>query len=578
MAKDTPAPRAQRASAQRQPAASVEATHFGPLAGHETSGDAPLSMQLASNGDVQRIGRYEIQGILGRGGMGVVYEVFDPATSRVLALKTIETRFLELHDGAAEHRFRHEIKVLQRLEHDCIVRLFETGFTRHPMGYSLAYYVMEKLEGETLVKDIKANKRFALEEAVRVAASLAEALDYLDANNVLHRDIKPGNIFLERSGRVVLLDFGLARSEEFTRLTLAGQIVGTFSYMSPERLCGLPVNISADVFAAGVVFFQMVAGRHPFGSGTPTDLMASIQRGIDWPESITSLERGQEVQLLLGSMLSMDAKERPSPSEVARRARALLRRPAPSSNPPAPTSIQRRTSPGPMPTQTFARPEPAAQPQAQPKVVTPVSLPAQAPQTPPASVAHRPAIATFDTTAERQFSQPQTLLPAPRTGPSWTVVTLICGSLTCLAFTVGLLVGSGRFADQRRPRIASPELAAPGANLVPIAAAQPAVPEPVEPPPVPVEDPLASTDFREVYATAEQQIASGEAQAAIRSLQRALELNPAFADAHRSLGDAHRAIDEVERATHHYKLYLALRPEAADASKVRAILVKLGAE
>src|SRR5262249_12978464 len=184
----------------------------------------------------EKVGRYEVVGILGRGGMGVVYEVVDQTTGFIYALKTIETRFLALPDSNAAQRFRQEISVLERLDHPSVVRLYDSGFARHPLGYDLAYFVMERLDGDTLDRDVKGGKKFGVEETVDTMAQLVDALDYLGQHSVLHRDIKPGNIFREVGGRVVLMDFGLARSEEFTRLTLAGQIVGTFGYMSPERL------------------------------------------------------------------------------------------------------------------------------------------------------------------------------------------------------------------------------------------------------------------------------------------------------------------------------------------------------
>jgi serine/threonine protein kinase len=586
LVKDTTASRNGRRSGGQRSSAPIDATHLGTLAEVEAAGDeaAPLTIVLTGSGDVERVGRYEVRGVLGRGGMGVVYEVFDPKTHKSFALKTIETRFLELADGAAEHRFRHEIKVLQRLEHPGIVRLFETGLARHPMGYQLAYYVMERLEGETLVKDIKASKRFQVEEAVRVTVALAEALDYLHQNGVLHRDIKPGNIFLEKNGRVILLDFGLARSDEFTRLTLAGQIVGTFSYMSPERLCGLKVDVSADVFAVGVVMFQMLAGRHPFGSGSPTDLMAAIQRGIEWPDTILNLDKGAELQSLLSGMLAMEAKNRPSPTDVARRAKAITRKIPAQHTPSGPSAAARRPQPpaATVAAQTVARAEAVAPATVgAPTTARPIS-PSHTPSAP--IVAHpRPTIPN-DTSQEAHLVQPissQGMLPQVATqGPSWTVVALITGSMTCFAFTLGLLIGSSRAPD-RSTASAEPDheiVAAPP----PVAPQAPPIVDqrPIAPLPAPVEEPEPEKygDAKAAFAAAERQISAGQHQAAIRSLKRTLELNPAFADAHRRLGDAHRAINEVDRAMQHYKMYLVLRPEAGDAPAVKSILNRLSGD
>jgi len=379
----------------------------------------PLEIGLGPNGEVESIGRYHVRGVLGRGGMGVVYEVEAEGDSARYALKTIETRFLELTDNAAAQRFGHEIKVLERLVHPGIVRLYDAGIARHPLGYDLAYYVMEKLEGDTLVTGIKSGTPYPVDDALRVVAGLGEALDYLAKSAVLHRDIKPGNIFLEDSGRIVLVDFGLARSQEFTRLTLAGQIVGTFSYMSPERLAGAPVDVAADVFAVGVVFFQMLTGRHPFGAGTPPELMAAIHRGIDWPESFSRLEKSAGLKELLTAMLAIDARDRPSPTLLAERVRAM------------------RSTKKPV---AFTR-----SPQA--TMATLLIEPDRTKLTPPPANV-RPIAATDPTPAR---SHDRTPLPPPRRpegrgamapGPPWAIFVLVSASIACLAFTIGLLVGS----------------------------------------------------------------------------------------------------------------------------------------
>lgn len=543
MAREQASPGAARPPRSAAGSSINEATDPGAL-GLET--DA-VSIILAPSGEAERVGRYVVRGVLGRGGMGVVYEVESPGIPGRLALKTIETRFLELSDGAAAQRFRHEIKVLERLVHPSVVRLYDAGIARHPLGYELAYYVMEKLDGDTLVPGIKSGVPYPPDEALRVVAGLADALDYLARNNVLHRDIKPGNVFLETSGRVVLVDFGLARSQEFTRLTLAGQIVGTFSYMSPERLAGQVVDVAADVFAVGVVFFQMLTGRHPFGSGSPPELMAAIHRGIDWPESFNKLERASDLKALIGTMLAIDARSRPAPGALAERVRALRARRAPA----AATAIRAGGSPPGTITESF--PPPPVEGGARPPLTVLIETahasakPARDPAAVPA--ASWASISATDPTPGRGTDRaplPPVSVRTASGGPTWMMFGFASGSLACLAFTLGLLVGhqARRGESAPTPRVSAPD-----------------------------ERPSPSTPA-ELIAGAREAYERGDTAEAIRYAETALALDPTAADAHRLAGDAYGQAGKLPDAVAHYRSYVAARPAAADAPDVRALIQK----
>lgn len=512
-----------------------------------------VNITLTPSGETERVGRYAVRGVLGRGGMGVVYEVEAPGSPTRLALKTVETRFLELSDGAAAQRFRHEIKVLERLVHPSIVRLYDAGLARHPLGYELAYYVMEKLDGDTLVPGIKSGTPYPVDEALRVAGGLAEALDYLQKNGVLHRDIKPGNVFLETSGRVVLVDFGLARSQEFTRLTLAGQIVGTFSYMSPERLAGQPVDVAADVFAAGVVFFQMLTGRHPFGAGTPPELMAAIHRGIDWPESFARLERSADLKPLLTQMLALDARQRPQPAVIVERVRALRQS---RRGGPARAVAPARTGTESLPPTADRRAGPTLEARPAATVLIDAGPPRSARDP---AMGERPApehLARVDerTAPERAGGDlPRTI--SARTaagGPTWMMFGLASGSIACLAFTAGLLLGS--FAP-RPASHTSPDVA-------------------VEPTPD-VEPGRPLVGYAALVSGARDAESRGDVDETIRLARAASTVNPADAELHRILGDAYAKSGASAEAVQHYSRYVALRPEAADVDVVRAAIESL---
>lgn len=526
--------------ARREPAtpAHGDATDPGALG---VTGEL-VDIALAPTGETERVGRYVVRGVLGRGGMGVVYEVEAPGSPTRLALKTVETRFLELSDGAAAQRFRHEIKVLERLVHPSIVRLYDAGLARHPLGYELAYYVMEKLDGDTLVPGIKSGTPYPVDEALRVAGGLAEALDYLQKNGVLHRDIKPGNVFLETSGRVVLVDFGLARSQEFTRLTLAGQIVGTFSYMSPERLAGQPVDVAADVFAAGVVFFQMLTGRHPFGAGTPPELMAAIHRGVDWPESFARLDRSADLKVLLTAMLALDARQRPQPALIVERVRALRqpRRPAGPRHPvPARTATESLPSGG----------EHRAGPTVEARPAATVLIDAGPP---------RPARDPAITARGDERTAPERAPISARTaagGPTWMMFGLAAGSIACLAFTGGLLVGS--FAPRPADHVAVDQ--------------QAGQPERADP----TTTDGALVGYAALVSGARDAESRGDVDETIRLARAASAVNPADAELHRILGDAYAKTGASAEAVQHYRRYVALRPSAPDVDVVRAAIESL---
>lgn len=522
-----------------------EHTQIGSL--DEAAANA-LPIKLGDGGEVVSVGRYQVTGILGRGGMGVVYAIADRPAGKTYALKMIETRFLEIADNNAAVRFRQEISVLERLDHPGIVHLYDSGIARHPLGYDLAFFVMERLEGDTLDRDIKAGRVFSVPDALTVIRQVADALDYLARNKVLHRDIKPANLFLDRSGRTVLMDFGLARSAEFTRLTLAGQIVGTFGYMSPERLTGRPSDVSADVYALGVVLYQMLAGFHPWTAGSPTEMLEAIKRGLSIPASFHSLPSGAAIETLIREMLAYKADARPAPQMLRHRIDVLLDRVAP---------LPDKTKTG------GGSQRPATMPQviAAPIVATPIAATA-------AFVAEEPRLL--------QSAQLSMLPPVVvQAGPSWVMAGALALALGAICFAGGLLVGR---ASNEAEAIPVP-VVTPGVPLVP------RTNDPVlqDKPVVKAKETkvFAASSFTnpgEAYAYAETLLSAKRYAEAVPILERALQLNPAYADAHKLLGDAHFGADELSAAQEHYKTYLALRPGGEDAAKVKQTLKLIAGE
>jgi predicted Ser/Thr protein kinase len=503
----------------------------------------PLAPVILGPGErVEAVGPYRVLGPLGRGGMGIVYEVRRDDAGPVYALKTIEARFLALEDGNADRRFNHEIHVMAKLAHPGVVRLFEYGFARHPMGYDLAYFVMERLHGHGLDERLTTGPRFTPQEAVRCALEVTDALVYLEANGILHRDIKPANLFVHEDGRVVLMDFGLARSAELTRLTRAGHVIGTLPYMSPEALRAEETTSAVDVYALGAVLFELLTGDYPFLAKDPTELVRQIHKGVRWPEAVRFSGAEVQVRELVTHMLHADPKVRPSPKEVAMRATAILRSLGPGG-------------------------APAPQPETRSMVAAaaPVSAPAAEP---PRAVSIEASQAALSVSAARPLAP-----PPGRPGPTWPVALGLAGLCSGVAFALGVMVTYARVAPPPAPVAPPPRAAAP----------PPATPRPEAPPTAPDDAPPVSPEpevpsfasAQDAFRWGDQALKDGHYRAAIAALDETLQLNPAFARAHRRLGDAYLSLGELKDALRHYKTYRALRPSAPDAQQVAELIDKV---
>ncbi len=212
--------------------------------------------------DIEKLGRYDIVRVLGKGAMGVVYESRDPNLDRQVAIKTIRVQSLS-PEAAAEYegRFRTEARSAARLHHPNIVSVFDSG-----QDGDTAYLVMEFIQGEDLKHHLENGARFSVRSSIVMVHDLLMALDHAHRQNVVHRDVKPANMLIERSGRVKLTDFGVARIQEpdETHLTQVGGAVGTPKYMSPEQAKGLRGDSRSDVFSAGVVLYELLTGALPF--------------------------------------------------------------------------------------------------------------------------------------------------------------------------------------------------------------------------------------------------------------------------------------------------------------------------
>ncbi len=214
------------------------------------------------------LGRYEVRGELGRGGMGVVYRAFDPSLEREVAIKSVRLDGVDENAiSQLEERLSREAKAAAKLQHPNIVAVYD--FFRLE---DRAYIVMEFVKGSMLEVMALADTRAPVQRVVDILTQAAGALDFAHANGIVHRDIKPGNMLLDEHGRLKITDFGIARvtgaGATQTMSQGFGTTVGTLGYMAPEQVRGEPVDGRADQFSLGVVAYQLLTGKVPFSADT----------------------------------------------------------------------------------------------------------------------------------------------------------------------------------------------------------------------------------------------------------------------------------------------------------------------
>jgi serine/threonine-protein kinase len=217
-----------------------------------------------------RIGDYELQAELGRGGMGIVYKARQVSLQRTVALKMLlRGRFASPTDQA---RFRAEAEAAAQLDHPHIVPLYEIG----QLDGSL-FFTMKHVEGETLAERMAAGPMNA-REAARIMLHVANAIQFAHSRGVLHRDLKPSNILLDRDGQPHVTDFGLAKQGTDASLTRTGAVLGTPAYMSPEQAAGNRGNVgpASDVYSLGTILYHMITGRPPFQGDSPVDVVLMV--------------------------------------------------------------------------------------------------------------------------------------------------------------------------------------------------------------------------------------------------------------------------------------------------------------
>ncbi|MCW2614852.1 MAG: hypothetical protein JWN08_1846 [Frankiales bacterium] len=264
--------------------------------------DATQAMPAGGAGPVVIADRYRLVQLIGRGGTAEVWRAEDDALGRSVALKLVT---IPTDDSSA--RAGEEARLLAKLSHPGLVPVYDAGTDARDRPW----VVMELVEGETLSDTIKRGP-IASPRTADIARSVADALAYVHAQGLVHRDVKPGNVLMGRDGRVRLTDFGIARLVDAARVTSTGMMVGTASYLAPEQVAGEPVGPPADVYALGLVLLECLTGQREYAGSTVEVALARLQRQPSVPRDLPDGWPG-----LLTAMTSRDPIARPTPGEAA---------------------------------------------------------------------------------------------------------------------------------------------------------------------------------------------------------------------------------------------------------------------
>ncbi len=254
-------------------------------------------------------GRYELDGVVGRGGMAEVYRARDIRLDRIVAVKTLREDLAR--DATFQARFRREAQSAASLNHPSIVAVYDTG--EDASGPTpVPYIVMEYVDGRTLRELLRDDRRLLPERALEITDGVLRALDYSHRNGIVHRDIKPGNVMLTRSAEVKVMDFGIARavSDAQATMTQTAQVIGTAQYLSPEQARGERVDARSDLYSTGCLLYELLTGRPPFTGDSPVAIAYQHVRENPVPPSRLDPEIPSWADSIVLKAMAKDPAER----------------------------------------------------------------------------------------------------------------------------------------------------------------------------------------------------------------------------------------------------------------------------
>lgn len=339
----------------------------------------------------QNLGGYQLDEEIGRGSMGIVYRGKQIALGREVAIKVLSRALAS--DVSYVARFIREAQIIAGLNHPNIVQIFDAGQQRN-----LLYFVMEYVQGPTLASLLHLDGIIPQYLAVEYAAQIADALDaaYQELH-VIHRDIKPENLMLDRWGKLKVMDFGLARALGHQKITVAKTLVGSLYYASPEQVWGQTLDNRSDIYALGVVLYEMVSGRRPFAGRTLPELTQAIISSPLQPPGRFNPDLSPELERIILHAMARDREERFEQASLMARALRALNLKAPA-QPGAVASARQLLQPG--------RERVFIQPPKRPRAEPPRYLEAE--PSPPADV-----VADLPTNPRLEASPSQETAPSP---------------------------------------------------------------------------------------------------------------------------------------------------------------------
>jgi serine/threonine-protein kinase len=255
--------------------------------------------------ELEIAGRYRVQSRLGFGGMSTVHLAFDKRLERRVAVKLLAEHLAE--DPTFVSRFQREAQAAARLIHPNIVQVFDSGRDEHTGQY---FIVMEYIEGSSCAEILRDDGWVEVDEAVAIIEQACEGLHYAHRHGVVHRDVKPGNLLRSQDGEVKLADFGIAKATEQSSITQVGSVLGTAAYLAPEQARGEEAGPRADLYALGVVTYQLISGRLPYEAASLTELALKQQQ--EEPAMLDSLVAAVTPELAeaVAIALALDPRER----------------------------------------------------------------------------------------------------------------------------------------------------------------------------------------------------------------------------------------------------------------------------